>query len=141
MTILRKLFVLAIAALFLAQFVGVAGGQDANGHDAQRPKKKRLPKPPADNSDITLPMFSLEIKAEKPIAKIGEKLEVEVTMMDADSAIFYAKPFSRIFVERSAMRWEGVRPNTSSTALGAAVHSQPELRAASSRSRRYARFD
>ena len=39
MRILRKLFVLAIAALFLAQFVGIAGGQDVNGRDAQKPRR------------------------------------------------------------------------------------------------------
>ena len=141
MTILRKLFVLAIAALFLAQFVGVAGGQDANGHDAQRPKKKRLPKPPADNSDITLPMFSLEIKAEKPIAKIGEKLEVEVIMINTDSEdIFYASPQRDFGVEvrdemgRSVARtpagvgfWDG-------SSFAARLHPGESIR-------RYARLD
>jgi len=93
MRILRKLFVLAIAALFLAQFLGVAGGQDVNGQDAQRPRKKRLPKPPADNNDIRLPLFSLEIKTEKGIGKMGEKLQIEVTLTNIDSEdIFYTSP-------------------------------------------------
>lgn len=89
MKVLRKLFILAITALLLAQFVDLASGQDA-----QKPTKKRLStKAPADNSDITLPLFSLEIKAEKAIARIGEKLEVEVTMTNTDSQdIFYASP-------------------------------------------------
>jgi len=89
MKILRKLVILAITALLLAQLVYVARGQDE-----QKRTKKRLPtKPPADNSDITLPLFSLEIKAEKAIARIGEKLEVEVTMTNTDSQdIFYASP-------------------------------------------------
>lgn len=88
MTILRKLFFLAITALFLAEVVCVA-----NGQDAQKQQKKRLPKPPTDNSEITLPLFSLEIKAEKEIAKIGEGLGVEVTMTNTDSEdIFYASP-------------------------------------------------
>ena len=89
MKILRKLIILAITALFLARFVDAASGQDV-----QKSTKKRLPtKPPADNNDITLPLFSLEIKAEKTIAKIGEKLEVEVTMTNTDSQdIFYASP-------------------------------------------------
>ncbi|MGA7754159.1 MAG: hypothetical protein WCB05_15090 [Candidatus Sulfotelmatobacter sp.] len=93
MRILRKLFVLAIAALFLAQFVGIAGGQDVNGRDAQKPRKNRLSKPTADISDITLPLFSLEIKTEKTIAKMGEKLEIEVTLTNIDSEdIFYTSP-------------------------------------------------
>jgi hypothetical protein len=100
MKILRNLFILAITALFLAPFVDVASGQDVNGQDAQKPRKERLPKPPADNSDITLPRFSLEIKAEKAIAKIGEKLEVEVIMTNTDSEdIFYASPQRDFSVE------------------------------------------
>lgn len=93
MKILGNLFILAITALFLAQFVDVASGQDVKGRDAQKPRKNRLPKPPADNSDISLPLFSLEIKAQKEIAKIEEKLGVEVTMTNTDSEdLFYASP-------------------------------------------------
>ncbi len=84
----RKRITLAIAALFLAQVVGNVSGQDA-----QKPQKKRLPKPPADNSDIVLPLFALEIKTQKAVAKIGEKLEVEVILTNTDSAdIFYTSP-------------------------------------------------
>jgi hypothetical protein len=93
MTIFRKLFVLSIAALFLAQFVGVASGQDVKGQDVQKPRKKRLPKPPADSTDIRLALFSLEIKTEKAIAQMGEKLEIEVTLTNIDSDdIFYTSP-------------------------------------------------
>src|SRR5579871_6421526 len=87
MKMLRKLSILAITTVFLAR-VGVA-----NGQDPQKQPKKRLPKPPADNSNIILPLFSLEIKSETAIAKIGEKLEIEVTMTNTDSQdIFYTRP-------------------------------------------------
>jgi len=86
MKILCKFFIVAIAALFLAQVVGVARCQDA-----QKQKKRRLPNPPADN--IVLPLFSLKMNAEKSTANIGEKLEVEVTMTNTDPGdIFYISP-------------------------------------------------
>jgi hypothetical protein len=86
MKILRTLFSAAITALFLAQVVGVASGRDAQKQE----KKRRLPNPPPDNSDIVLPSFSLEIKAENTTATIGERLKVEVTITNTDSEdIFY----------------------------------------------------
>jgi hypothetical protein len=90
MKILPTPIIVAITALFLAQGVDVASGQDAGGQDAQIQQKRRLPKPPPDNSDVILPSFSLEIKAEKTTAKIGEKLKVGVTITNTDSQdIFY----------------------------------------------------
>ena len=79
MKILRNLFILAIfilaiTALFLAQFVDVASGQDVNGQDAQKPRKNRLPKPPADNSDISLPLFSLDKGRSYPLRVCGREL-------------------------------------------------------------------
>jgi hypothetical protein len=46
--------------------------------DAPKPQKRRLPNPPPDNSDVKLPSFSLEIKAEEATVAVGEKLKVEV---------------------------------------------------------------
>lgn len=46
--------------------------------DAPIPKKKRGSNRPMDYSKIILPSFSLETKAEKTSAQIGEKLKVEV---------------------------------------------------------------
>jgi len=88
MKILCKFLKVAITAVFLVQVAAVATGQDA-----QRQLKRRLSKPPADNSDIVLPLFSLEMKAETSTANIGEKLEVEVTLTNTDSQdIFYSSP-------------------------------------------------
>jgi hypothetical protein len=90
MKTLPRLFIVAITALFLAQVVGVASGQDASGQDGQKQQRRRLPNPPPDNSDVILPSFSLEIKAEKTTAKIGDRLKVEVTITNTDSEdIFY----------------------------------------------------
>jgi hypothetical protein len=94
MKILSRLFILAVTSLFLAQLVTVASGQDA-----QVQQKKRQPKPPPDNNDIILPSSSLELKAEKTAAKIGERLKVDVTITNTDSAdIFYdGTGFERAF--------------------------------------------
>jgi hypothetical protein len=90
MKILPKLFIVAITALSLARVVDVASGQDAGGQETQKQQKKRQPNPPPDNSDIILPSFSLEIKAEKTTVEVGESLTVEVTITNTDSVdIFY----------------------------------------------------
>jgi hypothetical protein len=87
---LSTLIIFALTTLFLAQVVAVASAQDANGQEAQTQPRKRLPNPPPDNTDVILPSFSLEIKAEKTTAKIGERLKVEVTITNTDSEdIFY----------------------------------------------------
>ena len=87
----KPLFLLAMAALLLAQFVAVAAGQDTQEQQStQRPERKKNPRPPDDNSDIKLPSFSLEIKADKTIAAVGEKLKIEVTLTNtSDQDIFY----------------------------------------------------
>lgn len=91
-TLFKPQFLLAITTLFLAQLVTVAAGQDTQGQQStQGPeRKKRTPRPPAGNSDIKLPSFSLEIKADRTIAAVGEKLKIEVVITNTDSVdIFY----------------------------------------------------
>jgi hypothetical protein len=80
MRILPKLLFVAVMALFLEHVVTVTSGQDA-----QRQRKRQEPNPPPDNGDIVLPSFSMEIKAEKTTAKIGERLKVVVTITNTDS--------------------------------------------------------
>jgi hypothetical protein len=93
MKTLPKVFIVAVTALFLAQFADVASGQDANAQGTQTPPRKRQPHRSSDDNDIPLPLFSLELKAEKATAKIGDKLKVEITITDTDSEdIFYASP-------------------------------------------------
>lgn len=89
---LPNLFIVAIAALLL---VAVATGQVAQTHDplapdAPTPPRKRAPNPPADRSKVTLPSFSLEVKADKTTAEIGGKLKVWVTLTNtSEQDIFY----------------------------------------------------
>jgi hypothetical protein len=90
MKIPSRLFVVPIAALFLAQIVAFASGQNANPLDTPPIQKKRQPKPQPDNSSVKLPSFSLDIKAEKTTAKVGERFKVEVNITNTDSQdIFY----------------------------------------------------
>lgn len=122
----KLLCVLVITALFVIEITAVASGQDA-----QAPQKRRLPLPPADNSDIILPSFSLNLEAGKTTAAVGEKLDVDVTITNTSSGnIFYSegrRPFGLEVRDESGrevpMTSEGVKAQgVGGSASAVAIH-------------------